>query len=332
MKKILLTTMTMMASLAIFAQTARVQVIHNCADAAADSVDVYLNNTRLLDNFAFRTATQFIDAPAATPITLGVATKNSMSVADTIYSLTVTLDSTKTYILVANGIVSTSGYMPMQPFRLSVYDQGREMAGMSGNTDILVMHGSTDAPTVDVRNDANNSVLVDDAMFGDFAASYLELPTSDYVLNITDASGMTSVEKYSAPLQTLNLGGAAITVVASGFLTPGNNSGGAAFGLYAATAMGGPLVALPTFTSVGNIAGTEKEFTVWPSPVTSTLNINGDLSNDANITIMDVTGKRVLEISGFNTNTVDVSTLTSGVYFLSINDNGQTGIQRFVKQ
>ena len=31
------------------AQTARVQVIHNSADAAAASVDVYLDNTLLLD-------------------------------------------------------------------------------------------------------------------------------------------------------------------------------------------------------------------------------------------------------------------------------------------
>jgi hypothetical protein len=33
---------------------ARIQVIHNSADAAASVVDVWLNNTLLLDNFAFR--------------------------------------------------------------------------------------------------------------------------------------------------------------------------------------------------------------------------------------------------------------------------------------
>ena len=34
--------------------TARVQVIHNSADLAAASVDIYLNNTLLIDNFNFR--------------------------------------------------------------------------------------------------------------------------------------------------------------------------------------------------------------------------------------------------------------------------------------
>lgn len=331
MKKFLLSTTMMMASIAMFAQTARVQIIHNCPDAVADSVDVYLDGTLLQDNVAFRTATPFIDAPAATPITLGVAPKNSMSVTDTIYSLTATLDSTKTYIIVANGIVSMSGYTPAPAFRLSIFDMGREAASMSSNTDVLVMHGSTDAPTVDVRNNADNSVLVDDAMFGDFSADYLELPTSDYVLNITDASGMTSVAKYSAPLQTLNLAGGALVVLASGFLNPSNNSNGPAFGLYAATAAGGALVQLPTFTSINNVASNDLSFSVWPSPAVDVLNINGKFDNEVNVTIYNVTGKRVMEQNGFSGNSLDVSSLTSGIYFIRVNHDGQVGTQRFIK-
>ena len=52
----------------LFAQTARLQVIHNAADPGAVSVDIYLNGTLLLDNFGFRDATPYIDAPAGTPI------------------------------------------------------------------------------------------------------------------------------------------------------------------------------------------------------------------------------------------------------------------------
>jgi hypothetical protein len=62
--------------------TARVQVIRNCADAAASSVDVWLDNTLLLDNFAFRTASPFIDAPATIDFTVGIALPNSTSSAD----------------------------------------------------------------------------------------------------------------------------------------------------------------------------------------------------------------------------------------------------------
>ena len=60
--------------------TARVQVIHNSADAAAESVDVYLNETLLIPNFAFRTASPFVDAPAGIEIDLSVAPPNSTGV------------------------------------------------------------------------------------------------------------------------------------------------------------------------------------------------------------------------------------------------------------
>ena len=51
---------------------ARLQVIHNAADPIADEVDVYLNGTLALDNFAFRTATPFIDVPAGVEINIGL--------------------------------------------------------------------------------------------------------------------------------------------------------------------------------------------------------------------------------------------------------------------
>ena len=55
--KALLMMLIFMGMTNLFAQTARLQVIHNAADPGAVSVDIYLNGTLLLDNFAFRDAT-----------------------------------------------------------------------------------------------------------------------------------------------------------------------------------------------------------------------------------------------------------------------------------
>ncbi len=65
-------------------QLSRLQVIHNAADVAAENVDIYLNGTLLLNDFAFRTATPFIDAPANVDLNIGIAPANSTSVDDTL--------------------------------------------------------------------------------------------------------------------------------------------------------------------------------------------------------------------------------------------------------
>jgi hypothetical protein len=64
---------------------ARVQVIHNSADAAAELVDVWLNDALLLDNFAFRTASPFIDAPAGEEFTISIQGPESTSAENPIW-------------------------------------------------------------------------------------------------------------------------------------------------------------------------------------------------------------------------------------------------------
>src|SRR5210317_521287 len=219
-------------SLGVFAQTARVQIIHNSADAAAKMVDVYLDGTMIKDNFRFRSATPFLDIPAGVEIEVAIAPSSSTSVGDAIATFNYNLASNETYIIVANGIVSTSGYSPATAFDLHVYAMGREMASQDGNTDVLVFHGATDAPVVDVAETAVPAgTIVNDLAYADFAG-YLELGTSDYVLEVQDETGAVTVASYDAPLSTLGLENQALVVVASGFLNPDNNSNGDAFGLY----------------------------------------------------------------------------------------------------
>jgi len=311
-------------------------VIHNCADAIADSVDVYLGSTKLLDNFAFRTATSFIDAPTGVALTLGVAPKTSTSVADTIYSVTVTLDAAKKYILVANGLVSPTGYSPAAsaaPFRLSVYDMARLTGGTAGNTDILVVHGSTDAPTVDVK--AGTSTLVNNISFGEFCSTgYLSVPVANYTLDVTDMTGATIVKRYSAPLSTLNLGDSAITVVASGFLDSTMNSNGKPFGLWVALPQGGNLIPLPSVAvpnsvnSLNNTGSTQ----VYPNPAGDYFNV---VSSErlAKISVMDVTGRLLSEVNNNTQGKIDISNLSQGIYIVKLEtENGAVSTHKINKK
>lgn len=307
--------------------TARVQVIHNSADMAASMVDVWLNDMLLIDDFAFRTATPFIDAPANEEFTIAIQPANSTSADDPIWSQNYTLAGGEKYMLVANGIVSPTGYDPIEPFNIYVFGEAREAASDNMNTDVLVFHGSTDAPTVDIWEAAFvNGPIVDDLMYGDYAG-YLELATNDYILEVRDETGSAVVQSYSAPLATLGLQGGAISVLASGFLNPANNSNGDAFGLYVALPSGGELIPLSIATSVdeGEIIQ-ESSLNVYPNPARNIVNVNYtmDAEEAVSFEIYNMVGNKVYEISnGYQTagsyaQQLNISGLSNGMYFLRI--------------
>jgi hypothetical protein len=300
----------------------RLEVIHNSADAAASEVDVYLNGEMLIDNFAFRTTSGFIDAPAAMPLEIAVAGANSMSVSEAIATFPVTLGSGKTYVVVANGIVSASGYSPAPAFNLDIFDQGREEASVMGNTDVLVYHGSTDAPTVDVaETGVGAGTIVNDLSYNMFDG-YLELGTADYELTIQDETGSVDVATFGAPLATLGLDNAAITVVASGFLDPTMNSNGPAFGLFVSLGTAGELVPLPSV-----VAGVEEQnvFTssnLFPNPATDIATIQYELMENVNaeLNVTDAMGRTVYQRNlgqqnpGQYNEQIPVSQFDSGLY------------------
>jgi hypothetical protein len=141
------------------------------------------------------------------------------------------------------------------------------------------------------------------------------------------------VAAYGAPLSTLGLDGAAISLLASGFLDPSQNSNGPAFGLYAALASGGPLVALPTAT-LGTEENALTNVAVFPNPTNNILTVEGVALNDYTLTVVDVQG-RIIASNAYSVsnNSIDVSQLASGVYLLNI-ENGSNSAKtiRFVKQ
>ncbi|HMN47971.1 MAG TPA: DUF4397 domain-containing protein [Ignavibacteriaceae bacterium] len=232
-----------------FAQTARVQVIHNSADVLAGSVDIYVNGTLAIPDFAFRSATPFIDLPAGVTLNIGIAPGNSASVNDTLKNFPVVLTAGEKYVVFANGVL-TSGYASNPDgrntsFTLFVKPMAKE-TGTGSGVDLFVLHGSTDAPTVDVKvRELSNATIVDNAAYGDITP-YLTAPAQDITLDLYLGNGVNYVASFTAPLT--GLGGGSAAVFASGFLDPTSNQNGAAFGLFAALA-NGTVVQLPAATA-----------------------------------------------------------------------------------
>lgn len=306
--------------------TARVQVIHNSADLAAIEVDVWLNDILLIDDFAFRTATPFIDAPAGVEFTIAILPPNSSSPENPIWSQNYTLEGNGKYTLIANGLVVAENYDPFVPFDIYVYPMSREIATSSTNTDLLVFHGSTDAPVVDiVEVGVGAGTIVDNLAYGSFDG-YLELPTDDYAIDVRDETGTVTVASYSVPLQTLGLYGYSASVIASGFLNPGNNNNGASFGLFVALASGGNLIPLPVFTSVDELTNRNMEINVFPVPARDFINVNINLENPttASVEIYNLLGSKVYQEelgrlnAGSQSKAINVNDLNEGIYLMRV--------------
>jgi len=316
---------------------ARLQVIHNSADAAAAVVDVWANDTKLLENFAFRTSTSFVDVTAEVPVTISITGPGSTSPTPNVYQADVTFASGETYVVVANGIVSPTGYNPSMPFGLYVYPMGRETSGSANRTDVLVFHGSTDAPIVSVWETGVGAGQLFTFGYGDFAG-YFELPTNNYILEIRDASGTSTVAAYQAPLAALDLHGQALTVVASGFLAPDQNNNGAAFGLYVALSGGGSLVELPIATTTGIHNNLVREsVAAFPNPAREFVTLNISLDNPANIRVemLDLLGKtiRTDELgwqNSVNNYRIDVSSVPRGIYFLKVEAGNRSFVEKLI--
>ncbi len=317
-------------------ETASVQVLHNCADPIADSVDVYVNGTLAIDNFPFRTATPFISFIAGVSNNVAIAPKTSTSVADAVWQNDYILMADSNYILTASGVLgtgfATNPDAASTAFQVLVKTSARKQALSGTDFDFFAIHGATDAPTVDVQ--ANGSLtIVDNAKYTD-QIGYISVPAASYTLAVQDAGGTTTIVSYTADVTTL--AGKSAVVLASGFLTPSANNNGAAFGLFVALADGGPFIALPTFTSINDF-GSEISWNMFPNPTQGTIMINFDLKESENLTvhITDMTGRVIKElfngisVTGRQNLSADLNDLSNGMYLARVTTSDNTFNSKF---
>lgn len=315
---------------------AQVQVIHNAADPSAAEVDVYLGETKIADNFAFRTASAFLNVPANTDLVIGVAGPDSESNEDALATFPVNLEPGR-YIVVANGVLSGDGFAanpdmraPAITFNLFPVGGIRQASVNPGEVDFIAFHGATDAPAVDIT--ANGSVpLAADLVYGS-ATDYLSVPAGSYTINFAPAGGQP-IANFTADLTSL--AGNALFVVASGFLTPETNQNGSAFGLWAATANGGALVELPaTTTSVDEELVRTPVATVAPNPASDDASVSFELPvpADVTLTITNATGTVVRSVyvgnlsAGAQRSSFRVDDLASGMYYITVSGGRYTNV------
>lgn len=224
---------------------ASMQMIHNAADLSLQNVDIWINNKKFVSNFKFRNALPFSDIEAEQATEIKFLPPNSTGTETPFFTYNVTFTDTKKYVLVFNGISAQSGYSPIKPLTVYSFDEAQTTANQPTNTAMLFFHGATDGPAIDIV-DNNQIVLVDNLGYGVYDG-YNEVVTVDYIFDVKDQAGAV-LGRYLALLGTDNLFGKSIVVLASGFVNPGSNSNGPAFGLFYVTPEGGVFTPMPIYT------------------------------------------------------------------------------------
>ncbi|MFK7969841.1 MAG: DUF4397 domain-containing protein [Bacteroidia bacterium] len=314
--------------------TAQAQVIHNAADPAVDTVDIYLDlitDTVKLEDIAFRTGTAFTNLPSGYPIKIAIGAKNSTSIADAqIRRTTPALMDGTPYLVIANGVATPADFTANPDMIGTGFDLFYQIAQTTGtnmaNVDLGVFHGATDAPTVDVLANGGTPPLVDNAAYTGFAG-YLSVPAADYTLGITPGADNSNVlAQYLAPAS--GLAGRAGVILASGFFgniaDPSLNQGGEPFGLLLVLDDGTSLM-LSTVTSIDNELAADA-LVVYPNPAVGPqfARLSLEAASDIDMKIRDGLGRLVWSKSlgrlsvGEHSIPLPTTNFASGIYQFTI--------------
>jgi hypothetical protein len=306
-------------------EISRTQIIHNSPDP---TVDLYLDGALAIPNLGFREATPYLFTPANEEIQVTIVPQGGNPATDAVFDAPVVFgENGQTLVVMATGVAGD----PTTPFGLAVYAGGRESA--ASGVDLLLYHGSPDAPEVDVLVSDGGPVLFDNIAYGEFSADYLNVPAGAYELDITPADdNSTVVATYAADITGLD-GGAAV-VFASGFLS-GAEPG---FGVWVALPDGTtfPLELILAANDVTSLNGWSVSPNPAPQGAMTMLQVDMASTQWAAIRLLDANGRIVGNVfqgqlsAGKSSFSFETGALAPGMYFVQLQTQSGSAVQKLV--
>jgi hypothetical protein len=328
-----------------------VQIVHNSADTTfATNVGAFVSGDKLPIQLSFRNGFQSTSFIADFDYAIGLAPNNGPTELTTFAPIQFAAGENR--VLFVNGVYDTTKYKPNPngfSTKLNLYSYSpAKFASTAGNTEILVFHGTTDAPFVDVFAPGVGQTIVNNLGYGNYTPTYIgPLPAGvlgGQTLEVKDSSGTTVVSSHIVSTsQATSITGKAIVAFASGFLdSSAANQFGKGFGLYVVFDNGGitPIVSrLEKNATVGIIApeNADLKFRMYPNPASSELTFGFDVKETSNVSIdiLDLNGRVVKNVinSTFSnegvTNRVDIRDLQDGLYIARVKSDAKTSSYKF---
>ena len=202
--------------------SAMVRVAHLSPNAP--NVDVYVDESAVLEDVPFGAVSEYLDVPAGErQVEITAAGDPDTSV----FSGPVTVEDGTAYTVAAIGEIGDSADRMFEP--LILQDDNSDPGGDTAR--VRVVHASPDAPAVDVTVASSGDALYDGVAYGQ--SGYVEVPAGEYTLQIrgdTDGNDGDVVASFDVDLA----GGQVYTAFAAGYLSPDDEPADTPFDLLVA--------------------------------------------------------------------------------------------------
>jgi hypothetical protein len=229
------------------------QVIHNAPEPSLSPIAVWAGiplggSTTFLpvtQNLSFRSATQAFSGfppsiqslsqlaglPLQANLTRVTSTNGTNEVIRGIGGLRLGAGAN---FVIAQGLADTTGYAANPQGRgraLNLNVITDTLSIPEGFTRLIYVHGSTDAPQIEIVIRELNRIVVRSMGYNELVGDLI--PTADYTVDIYTNSGATLVNSFLMPLRQLRGDNQRFVIMATGFLNPAQNRNGAALGILA---------------------------------------------------------------------------------------------------
>ncbi|MBI3257951.1 MAG: DUF4397 domain-containing protein [Ignavibacteriae bacterium] len=300
-------------------EKARIQIIHNSPDTSLNKIDLYLNDNKILSGLSFREATPFFTVESDSVLKLQIARSPSNSVAETLRTFSIHVESGKSSSILLQGVEDTIHYEPNpsgKSIALSalVLENIKQTYEGKSEIPVRIANGCTDMPEVNlVAKDV--APLLSNMTFGSITPLDIVMPTTNYNFLLLTPSNQIILREI--PVNLTGLGEQSIVVFFSGFYNSTNNNNGQNLGIFGARP-NGTIIDFQKITSFTESKECESNYTFLKTSSSISIGSNNPFGED--ICMFDSMGRLVNSTKHNDEQTfISMVNIGKGIYFIVVN-------------
>ena len=280
-------------------QQATLQFVHCSADSALNTVDIWVDTTKVFDDFNFRTSSSPILMDTGLSMEISICASNSNDTSNSLFKDSIILTNSSRYQVFLAGNI-TQGYTPFYDLQLSL-NEAESTPSLIEHSAFAFYNGASDLDSIDISDiTASITQLVADLKFSQLS-HYNEIEAFNYVFRIQKGGNTDVIRELKFFLGDQQLMDSAFTVAITGFDNRSANYNGPALGFHIVRNYGGLFIPLDNALTQIQIINNVPEKSLGSLD----FYINGNLSADnlkfrSSTGYINVASGRAMELSAAN--------------------------------